>query len=644
MHYLNSGRIIPGFESEDVISADAPIDVDIEQLSADLENAQVTILEESNKYNSALEAMDELDNTIVEIESAMESDVDLVTAQLLVNSLNKHSNVLYGKDLQSAGLQSDSPGDVLETGLTDAKTMLLELKDFAGKVFDKINEYLEKYNQAAEVTGEILVEGTLNDFKSLIKEKNDLLQDKQAGLLSADKLSAFGDKLNTFVDKTFREDGASLKLNSFFAGLESACDLTKEMLADINTMVSAKEAGLLSIQSLTMFSNKADNYSDKLGLDLAKEESGLESYSNNLEAGLESVMSKIKEGLTMFMAFLKKVYENITTMFADVYTKLTTSTKGILKEVKDLKDAFEKNKEVTTYKISNETKKMLENKFLTALGIGDYLLKKSDFNSFLLVIEEALKMASEPKLPEVKVGAPVFGMANITIKEANIDKYEKTGVSLFLSQILTANNKAIMENKFNFPTEAIHSAEIRLLYVTGLSIEVLLISSDGRMEIVKAEDNYNGSSAINNRDKDISSVTNSNQLTFISTSDSIYAGYLEVISEIDNKNGIISLLDTIIKSCEKISNNSIRNENNKRINELKKSSELVTKDINDFYNKMESSEMSKEMATRFDVVMREISTIWKIYPRINNECIKGLYNNIKDATSIVKSIKEHNNL
>lgn len=138
MHYLRNGRTIPGFESEDVISADAPIDVDIEQLSADLENAQATILEESNKYNSALEAMDELENTIGDIEVAMESDVDLVTAQLLVNSLNKHSNVLYGKDLQSAGLQSDSPRNILEAGLLDGKGMVNAVKEFIAKVWQKI--------------------------------------------------------------------------------------------------------------------------------------------------------------------------------------------------------------------------------------------------------------------------------------------------------------------------------------------------------------------------------------------------------------------------------------------------------------------------------------------------------------------------
>lgn len=282
MHYLRNGRVIPGFENEDVISADAPIDVDIEQLSADLENAQATILEESNKYNSALEAMDELENTIGDIEVAMESDVDLVTAQLLVNSLNKHSNTLYGKDLQSAGLQSETPSCVLDTGLTDAKVMLLELKDFAGKVFDKINEYLEKYNESAEVVGEVLVEGTLNDFKSLIKEKNDLVKDKEAGLLSADKLSAISDKLNIFIDKTFGEDGSTLKTNMKLS------------------------AGLLS--------------------------------GYNLEAGLESITDTIKSMGQKLLDFVYKIYQNLANYIAQLVATVITSSKGLEKEVRLVSD------------------------------------------------------------------------------------------------------------------------------------------------------------------------------------------------------------------------------------------------------------------------------------------------------------------
>lgn len=140
MNYLRSGRIVPGFENEEVISCDTQDEIDVEQLSADLEAQQAVILEESNNLNAAIESAEELENTISEIEVAMESDIDLVSAQLLINSLHKHSNVLYGKKLKSAGLQSNNPKSVLQAGLEDAKGMLNGVKEFIAKVWQKIKD------------------------------------------------------------------------------------------------------------------------------------------------------------------------------------------------------------------------------------------------------------------------------------------------------------------------------------------------------------------------------------------------------------------------------------------------------------------------------------------------------------------------
>lgn len=133
---------IHGFENEDVIYADNnninPEDVDIEQLSADLEAQQQIILEETSKHTSACESLEELENTVQDIKTGLESDMDLVSARLLINTLNKQSLKLYARDLQVSGLESDSPKAVLQAGLEAGEGMIDAVKQFIANVWSKI--------------------------------------------------------------------------------------------------------------------------------------------------------------------------------------------------------------------------------------------------------------------------------------------------------------------------------------------------------------------------------------------------------------------------------------------------------------------------------------------------------------------------
>ena len=92
------------------------------------------------------------------------------------------------------------------------------------------------------------------------------------------------------------------------SGLESVLLDTFSIIKDRNDMLAAKEAGLLSDASLKLFADKANAYLAKVSPDNIINVAGLESeYGRDKEAGLESVMDSIKKGLTAFVTFLSQI-------------------------------------------------------------------------------------------------------------------------------------------------------------------------------------------------------------------------------------------------------------------------------------------------------------------------------------------------
>lgn len=135
-----------GFLSEEIISEDMNIEaVDGDLLAEELEQAQEQLFAEQEKFNIAIEAECETEETKQEIMEALESDInDVVYAKLLVNKLSKNNTLFYGdsKPLTS-GLESDRNSNaktILTAGLEDAKGMLGSIKEFIAKVWQKIKD------------------------------------------------------------------------------------------------------------------------------------------------------------------------------------------------------------------------------------------------------------------------------------------------------------------------------------------------------------------------------------------------------------------------------------------------------------------------------------------------------------------------
>ena len=86
-----------GFLSEEIFSEDVNIEaVDGDLLAEELEQAQEELFIEQEKFNTAIEAECETQETVAEIEAALESGTnDVVYAKLLVNKLIKYNSVFY---------------------------------------------------------------------------------------------------------------------------------------------------------------------------------------------------------------------------------------------------------------------------------------------------------------------------------------------------------------------------------------------------------------------------------------------------------------------------------------------------------------------------------------------------------------------
>ena len=135
-----------GFLSEEIFTEDVNIEaVDGDLLAEELEKAQEDLFIEQEKFNTAIEAECETNETVDEIEAALESgSTDVVHAKLLVNKLIKNNSIFYGnsKPLVSA-LESDRGSDarsILQAGLEDGKGMVNAIKEFIAKVWQKIKD------------------------------------------------------------------------------------------------------------------------------------------------------------------------------------------------------------------------------------------------------------------------------------------------------------------------------------------------------------------------------------------------------------------------------------------------------------------------------------------------------------------------
>ena len=184
------------------------------------------------------------------------------------------------------------------------------------------------------------------------------------------------------------------------SGLESLILDTFSIIKDRQDMIAAKEAGLLSEASLNLFANKANDYLAKVSPDNTIAVSGLESdFRGNKEAGLESVMDSIKKGLTAFVAFLAQIINNVATFFKNVWVKIETRTKELEKKLKDLEDRVNKI-DSDTLAIKYEQFEKIVKKNIAIFTYSNIAMK--DPEKFFKMIPDIMDFYKESKLPIVK--------------------------------------------------------------------------------------------------------------------------------------------------------------------------------------------------------------------------------------------------
>lgn len=416
---------------------------------------------------------------------------------------------------------------------------------------------------------------------------------------------------NDFLNLEIQKD--EQKFTEFMAGLESVCLHTQAMLADMDTMVQAKEAGLLNSLNVAMFAKKVDKFSEKMGLELNNQEAGLQSYSDNQEAGLESVMDSVKKGIQAIFAFIDRAIANIDKFFADIFTKIITSTGKIESKLKKIDEKLKEGNSNILNIHSDKYVKFAESS--TAILSVTGLIKGGWDNPkvFFDALGKVLECMSDSKLPAVEKqedGTLGFKITEPThIEQYFIKEYMKmTGKEGLFSNIFDDIDK-----KFGHIP-----AESRIISIKADAVEFAHYIKNGR--IMRKADGM--------------------KLNLTKTAN----GIMDVLTlEVSLVDKLTKQISDAIKAIK-----TVRVENDKRINELKKYSKEVLKkfDSEDAW-KDEVSEYDKErvekagdgkMTHRFNQLTKETMNIWNIYPGIGNSTIVNLHFNINRTTNFLESI------
>lgn len=184
------------------------------------------------------------------------------------------------------------------------------------------------------------------------------------------------------------------------SGLESILLDTFSIIKDKNDMLAAKEAGLLSDASLKLFADKANAYLAKVSPDNMVNVAGLESdFGENKEAGLESIMDSVKKGLTAFVAFLSQIINNVAAFFKNVWVKIQTRTKELEAKLKDLEERINKI-DSDTLAIKYEQFEKIVKKNIAIFTYSSIAAK--DPEKFFKMIPEIMEFYAESKLPVIK--------------------------------------------------------------------------------------------------------------------------------------------------------------------------------------------------------------------------------------------------
>lgn len=184
------------------------------------------------------------------------------------------------------------------------------------------------------------------------------------------------------------------------SGLESILLDTFSIIKDKNDMLAAKEAGLLSDASLKLFADKVNTYLAKVSPDNMVNVAGLESdFGENKEAGLESVIESIKRGLAAFIAFFAQIINNVETFFKNVFTKIMFRTKVLDVKLKELEERINKI-DSDTLAIKYEQFEKIIAKNLAIFTYSTIATK--DPEKFFKMIPEIMEFYAESKLPIVK--------------------------------------------------------------------------------------------------------------------------------------------------------------------------------------------------------------------------------------------------
>lgn len=406
-------------------------------------------------------------------------------------------------------------------------------------------------------------------------------------------------------------------LNKYMAGLESVFSETHAMLVDLETITSAKAAGLLSDIGAKMFAKKVDAFADKLGLDIDNQEAGLQSYSGNPEAGLESVMDSVKKGLQTVYAWIEKALANISKFISDIYTKIITGTRGIEKKLTKIDTKLKENSS-SVMDINGDKYVSFVEKSPAILAVADLVdgwnKPKVVFDALGMVIQ----CMSQSKLPVIEKepdGTLAFKISTPPhIEQFYLKELKKLEPGYFsFGKVWDAINE---DNEIK-PTDV----ESRIVAIKADAVEFVHYEKHGRIKKL--------------------------------TSDGIKFGVKDSAAKIDQvlsleTSMLEKLSDEISKGVKAIK--TVRTENDKRINELKNFSNQALKKFDDDKAWLDEVNLKDvvgvgmagkgKMSHRFNQLVKELSSIWNAYPSIANNTIINLYFNINRTTNFLDSITE----
>lgn len=404
-------------------------------------------------------------------------------------------------------------------------------------------------------------------------------------------------------------------LQKYMDGLESVFSETHAMLVDLETITSARAAGLLSDIGAKMFAKKVDAFADKLGLDIDNQEAGLQSYSGNTEAGLESVMNSIKKGLQTVYAWIEKALANVAKFISDVYTRIVTGTRGIEKKLARIDEKLKENSSSVMDINGNKYVEFID-KSVALLSIAGLVDNWNKPKMMFAALGDVIECMSESKLPVIEKdadGTLAFKISNpphieqLFLKE--LGKIKKPW--FFMDEYFSDFDDPLGTKEKVKPTDV----ETRIVAIKADAVEFVHYEKHGRLKKL-----------------------NSDGIQFSVKSN---APRIDLVLSLET-NMLTHLSDQISKGVKAIK--TVRTENDKRINELKNFSNQALKQFDQSIVELEKGGMKnvaeRGMSGRFKQLTSELSSIWNAYPSIANSTIVNLYFNINRTTNFLDSITD----